>query len=230
MKQGFEAKAKELGLTPQGLRRQGGRRQRRPGRRDRAADRRRRQGHPAGAERLDRDRADGREGPQGRHPRHHARHAARSDHRRRRQFRHRQLQGRRVDRPVGEGDARRQGGLAPRSPRSISTPNQPTVDYLRHNGFLTGFGIPVKDPKHFAMSDSPQIVGSDVTHGFDGRRPQGDGEDPAEGRSRSTSSMRSTSRRPTAATPRSRRRARRRAWSSSRSTAAATASRASRKA
>ena len=43
--------------------------------------------------------------------------------------------------------------------------NQPTVDYLRHNGFLTGFGIPVKDPKHFAMSDSPQIVGSDVTTG-----------------------------------------------------------------
>ena len=43
--------------------------------------------------------------------------------------------------------------------------NQPTVDYLRHNGFLTGFGIPVKDPKHFAVSDSPQIVGSDVTAG-----------------------------------------------------------------
>src|SRR5271165_4046681 len=45
------------------------------------------------------------------------------------------------------------------------TANQPTVDYLRHNGFLTGFGIPVKDPKHYAMSDSPQIVGSDVTQG-----------------------------------------------------------------
>jgi len=44
-------------------------------------------------------------------------------------------------------------------------PNQPTVDYLRHNGFLTGFGIPVKDQKHYAMSDSPQIVGSDVTAG-----------------------------------------------------------------
>src|SRR6516225_869814 len=40
--------------------------------------------------------------------------------------------------------------------------NQPSVDYLRHNGFLTGFGIPVRDQKHFAMSDSPQIVGSDV--------------------------------------------------------------------
>lgn len=43
--------------------------------------------------------------------------------------------------------------------------NQPTVDYLRHNGFLTGFGITVKDPKHYATSDSPQIVGSDVTKG-----------------------------------------------------------------
>ena len=43
--------------------------------------------------------------------------------------------------------------------------NQPTVDYLRHNGFLGGFGIAVKDPKHFAMADSPQIVGSDVTAG-----------------------------------------------------------------
>ena len=45
------------------------------------------------------------------------------------------------------------------------TPNQPSVDYLRHNGFLTGFGITVKDPKHFATSDSPQIVGSDVAKG-----------------------------------------------------------------
>ena len=47
------------------------------------------------------------------------------------------------------------------------TANQPSVAYLRHNGFLTGFGIPVKDPKHYATSDSPQIVGSDVTQGSD---------------------------------------------------------------
>jgi fructose transport system substrate-binding protein len=46
-------------------------------------------------------------------------------------------------------------------------PNKPTVDYLRHNGFLTGFGIAVKDPKHYAQSDSRQIVGSDVTAGSD---------------------------------------------------------------
>jgi fructose transport system substrate-binding protein len=43
--------------------------------------------------------------------------------------------------------------------------NEPSVDYLRHNGFLTGFGIKVKNPKHYATSDSPQIVGSDVTAG-----------------------------------------------------------------
>ena len=43
--------------------------------------------------------------------------------------------------------------------------NQPTVDYLRHNGFLTGFGITPKNPKKFTMADSPQIVGSDVTAG-----------------------------------------------------------------
>jgi len=43
--------------------------------------------------------------------------------------------------------------------------NEPTVDYLRHNGFLSGFGIPVKDQKHFAASDDPRIVGSDVTKG-----------------------------------------------------------------
>jgi len=47
------------------------------------------------------------------------------------------------------------------------SPNEPTVDYLRHNGFLTGFGIPVKDQKHYAISDSPQIIGSDVTQGSD---------------------------------------------------------------
>jgi fructose transport system substrate-binding protein len=44
-------------------------------------------------------------------------------------------------------------------------PNEPTVDYLRHNGFLDGFGVKVKDPKHYAASDTAQIVGSDVTKG-----------------------------------------------------------------
>ncbi len=43
--------------------------------------------------------------------------------------------------------------------------NKASVDYFRHNGFLEGFGIPVKNMKTFAQSDSPQIVGSDVTQG-----------------------------------------------------------------
>jgi fructose transport system substrate-binding protein len=43
--------------------------------------------------------------------------------------------------------------------------NKPSVDYFRHNGFLEGFGIPVKDVKQYSQSDSPQIVGSDVTQG-----------------------------------------------------------------
>src|SRR6202046_5694295 len=45
------------------------------------------------------------------------------------------------------------------------TPNEPTVDYLRHNGFLDGYGITVKDKKHYAASDSAQIVGSEVAKG-----------------------------------------------------------------
>jgi fructose transport system substrate-binding protein len=43
--------------------------------------------------------------------------------------------------------------------------NKPSVDYFRHNGFLQGFGVPVKDVTTYAESDSPQIVGSDVTAG-----------------------------------------------------------------
>jgi fructose transport system substrate-binding protein len=43
--------------------------------------------------------------------------------------------------------------------------NKASVDYFRHNGFLEGFGIPVKDMKTYSQSDSPQIVGSDVTQG-----------------------------------------------------------------
>ena len=113
---------------PAGLRRQGRRRQRRRGQGDRAADRRRRQGHPAGAERLDGDRADGEEGARRRHHRHHARHAARSGRRRRRAVRHRQLQGRRTDRPVGQGHARRQGGQ--RQDRHARPDGQPAVRRL----------------------------------------------------------------------------------------------------
>ena len=56
-----------------------------------------------------RDRADGQKSPKGRDSGDHARYVTRSAHRRRRQYRHRQFQGRRIDRPMGEGDAWRQG-------------------------------------------------------------------------------------------------------------------------
>ena len=94
MKEGFEAKAKELGLTPQAY----------AGKFDGDND-----GEVAAIEQLMAAGAKGillvpsdstaivptvEEGAQGRHPRHHPRHAARSGHRRRRQFRHRQFQGR----------------------------------------------------------------------------------------------------------------------------------------
>ena len=92
------------------LRRQVRRRQRRRSRCDRAAYGRRRQGHPAGAERLR-----PRSCRQSRRPARPASSSSPSTRRsiRRprptRNVRHRQLQGRRADRRVGQGDARRQG-------------------------------------------------------------------------------------------------------------------------
>lgn len=43
--------------------------------------------------------------------------------------------------------------------------NQPTVDYLRDQGFMKGFGIDIKDPKHIGDEDDKRIVGHDVTAG-----------------------------------------------------------------
>ena len=64
-----------------------------------------------------------------------------------------------------EGDARRQGQRPPRSPRSTWTSTSRRSTTSATTASSTGFGIPVKDVKHFAQSDSPQIVGSDVTQG-----------------------------------------------------------------
>ena len=109
MKEGFEAKAKELGLTPQAY----------AGKFDGDND-----GEVRAIEQLMAAGAKGillvpsdstaivptvEEGPQGRRSRHHPRHAARPNHSGRRQLRHRQFQGRRTDRRMGEGDPRRQG-------------------------------------------------------------------------------------------------------------------------
>lgn len=44
-------------------------------------------------------------------------------------------------------------------------PSQPTVDVLRDQGFMLGFGIDVKDVKKIGDEDDPRIVGHDVTNG-----------------------------------------------------------------
>ncbi|MCC0032329.1 MAG: sugar ABC transporter substrate-binding protein [Brucellaceae bacterium] len=44
-------------------------------------------------------------------------------------------------------------------------PSQISVDYLRDNGFLKGFGIDIKDPTKMGDEDDARIVGNDVTNG-----------------------------------------------------------------
>jgi fructose transport system substrate-binding protein len=43
--------------------------------------------------------------------------------------------------------------------------SQPSVGVLRDQGFLTGFGIDVKDPSRWGDEDDPRIVGNEVTAG-----------------------------------------------------------------
>jgi len=45
------------------------------------------------------------------------------------------------------------------------TPSQPTVDVLRDQGFMIGFGIDPKDPNKIGDETDPRIVGHDVTNG-----------------------------------------------------------------
>jgi fructose transport system substrate-binding protein len=45
------------------------------------------------------------------------------------------------------------------------TPSQPTVDVLRDQGFMIGFGIDPKDPAKIGDEDDARIVGHDVTNG-----------------------------------------------------------------
>ncbi len=44
-------------------------------------------------------------------------------------------------------------------------PSSPSVDVLRNQGFMTGFGIEVKDVNVIGDEDDPRIVGHDVTNG-----------------------------------------------------------------
>ena len=43
--------------------------------------------------------------------------------------------------------------------------NQPTVDYLRDQGFMQGFGIDIKDPKKYGDEDDKRICGHEMTSG-----------------------------------------------------------------
>lgn len=43
--------------------------------------------------------------------------------------------------------------------------SQPTVDVLRNQGFMTGFGIDTADPNVIGDEDDPRIAGHDVTQG-----------------------------------------------------------------
>jgi fructose transport system substrate-binding protein len=43
--------------------------------------------------------------------------------------------------------------------------NQPTVDYLRDQGFMAGFGIDVKDPNHYGDETDPRICDHEVGQG-----------------------------------------------------------------
>ena len=43
--------------------------------------------------------------------------------------------------------------------------NQPTVDYLRDQGFMEGFGIDVMDPNKYGDETDPRICGHEVTGG-----------------------------------------------------------------
>lgn len=43
--------------------------------------------------------------------------------------------------------------------------NQPTVDYLRDQGFMAGFGIDVKDPNRIGDEDDPRICTHEISEG-----------------------------------------------------------------
>jgi fructose transport system substrate-binding protein len=43
--------------------------------------------------------------------------------------------------------------------------NQPTVDYLRDQGFMQGFGIDIKDPKRYGDEDDPRICTHEMSAG-----------------------------------------------------------------
>lgn len=68
---------------------------------------------------------------------------------------------------IGEWAKSKLGGDAANAKIALLdlNPSEVSVDYLRDQGFLTGFGIDVKDPKDIGDEDDARIVGNDVTNG-----------------------------------------------------------------
>ena len=68
---------------------------------------------------------------------------------------------------IGEWAKTKLGGDAANAKIALLdlNPSEVSVDYLRDQGFLTGFGIDVKNPKDIGDEDDPRIVGNDVTNG-----------------------------------------------------------------
>ena len=79
-------------------------------------------------------------------------------------LRHRQPQGRRADRHMGAGTLGDKAKDAKIAFLDL-TPTQPTVDVLRDQGFMKGFGIDVVDINKIGDENDPRIVGHDVTNG-----------------------------------------------------------------
>ena len=68
---------------------------------------------------------------------------------------------------IGKWAAARRGAEAANAKIAFLnlTPSQPTVDVLRNQGFMSGFGIDTKNPDVIGDEDDARIVGHDVTNG-----------------------------------------------------------------
>ncbi len=60
---------------------------------------------------------------------------------------------------LGDGAAKAKIAMLDLNPSKVS------VDYLRHNGFLTGFGIKVENLKDMGNETDKRVIGRDVTNG-----------------------------------------------------------------
>ena len=64
--------------------------------------------------------------------------------------------------------AKARWAMRPRTPSIVFldlATNQPTVDYLRDQGFMAGFGIDVKDPNKYGDEDDARICTHEISQG-----------------------------------------------------------------